>query len=271
MAADPAAVWRSSNHGLSGLTVVLTGAAGGIGRALAAAFLAQGVRLVATDRDAAALKSLARDWALQGDVTALACHLGDDQDVRAFAASVQASHGRVDVLVNNAGVEYPTPLADDTELGAARWSALLDNNVGSMVSLTRALLPLMPEGSNVINQSSIWGLTGVADFSAYVASKHAVIGLTRSLAWELAPQGIRVNAVCPGWIRTDAALRSLTSMALTQGRCEDDIERDILARQANPTMLEASDIAGVFLFLASHDARSLTGQAISASHGEVMN
>ncbi len=268
---DAAAASRVSSHGLGGLSVVLTGAAGGIGRALADAFLAQGVRLVATDRDAAALQKLAAGWATKGDVTVLPCHLGGDDDVRAFTASVQASHGRVDVLVNNAGVEYPTPLADASPLGAARWSALLDNNVGSMVRLTRALLPLMPSGANVINQSSIWGLTGVADFSAYVASKHAVIGLTRSLAWELAPQGIRVNAVCPGWIRTDAALRSLTSMALAQCRGEDEVERDILARQANPTMLEASDIAGVFLFLASHDARSLTGQAISASHGEVMN
>ena len=268
---DVAGVSRVSSLGLSGLTVVLTGAAGGIGRALAEAFIAQGVRLVVTDRDAVALHRLAEVWAQTGDVTALPCHLGGDDEVQSLVDSVKRSHGHVDVLVNNAGVEYPTPLADATPTGAARWSALLDNNVGTMVRLTRALLPLLPSGASVINQSSIWGLTGVADFSAYVASKHAVIGLTRSLAWELAPQGIRVNAVCPGWIRTDAALRSLTSMALAQGRGEDEVERDILARQANPTMLEASDIAGVFLFLASHDARSLTGQAISASHGEVMN
>ena len=258
-------------HGLQGLTVVLTGAVGGIGRALARAFAAQGVRLIVTDRDAPALQRLAGELAASGPVTAIAADLGPDQDLTAFAAAVQASHGQVDVLVNNAGTEYPTPLADATPDAAARWSTLLDNNVGSMVRLTRALLPLMPEGACVINQSSIWGLTGVADFSAYVASKHAVIGLTRSLAWELAPRGIRVNAVCPGWIRTEAALRSLASMAAAQGRSEAEVEREILSRQANPTMLEAADIAGVFLFLASRDARSLTGQAISASHGEVMN
>lgn len=258
-------------HGLHGLTVVLTGAAGGIGRALATAFAGQGVRLILTDRDARAVQHLADELAAHGDVTAIAADLGMDSDLNAFAAAVHASHGQVDVLVNNAGTEYPTPLADAAPDAGTRWSALLDNNVGSMVRLTRALLPLLREGASIINQSSIWGLTGVADFSAYVASKHAVIGLTRSLAWELAPRGIRVNAVCPGWIRTEAALRSLASMAVAQGRSEDEVERDILSRQANPTMLEAADIVGVFLFLASRDARSLTGQAISASHGEVMN
>ena len=258
-------------HGLQGLTVVLTGAAGGIGRALAVAYAGQGVRLVVTDRDAAALDRLMGELDGAYGVTPIAADLGRESDVKAFAATVQALHGHVDVLVNNAGTEYPTPLADAEPDAAARWSALLHNNVGSMMELTRALLPLMPEGASVINQSSIWGLTGVADFSAYVASKHAVIGLTRSLAWELAPRGIRVNAVCPGWIRTEAALRSLASMAATQGRSEAEVEREILSRQANPTMLDAADIAGVFLFLASRDARSLTGQAISASHGEVMN
>lgn len=256
--------------GLQGLTVVLSGAAGGIGQALAAAFAAQQVRLIITDRDAGALQRVADSLAAH-HVTAIAADLGPDSALQALASRIQASHGTVDVLVNNAGTEYPTPLGDTHPQAAERWSALLENNVGSMVRLTRTLLPLMPRGACVINQSSIWGLTGVADFSAYVASKHAVIGLTRSLAWELAPRGIRVNAVCPGWIRTAAALRSLTSMATAQGRSESDVEREILARQAIPRMLEPEDIAGVFLFLASDAARSLTGQAISASHGEVMN
>jgi 3-hydroxybutyrate dehydrogenase len=147
-------------------------------------------------------------------VLAFNCDLGDDGAVAGLAASVQARYGRIDVLINNAGTEYPTPLSDAVADAMARWSQLLDNNVSTMVRLTRTLLTLMPHGASIVNQSSIWGLTGVADFSAYVASKHAVIGLTRSLAWELAPRGIRVNAVCPGWIRTDAAMQSLRSMAL---------------------------------------------------------
>jgi NAD(P)-dependent dehydrogenase (short-subunit alcohol dehydrogenase family) len=190
--------------------------------------------------------------------------------VAALGTQLALARTRVQVLVNNAGVEYPTPLSDTASDANARWARLLDNNVTTMTRLTRALLPLMDRGASIINQSSIWGRTGVADFSAYVASKHAVMGLTRALAWELGPRGIRVNAVCPGWIRTDAAMASLRSMAETQGRSEVEVERDILSGQALSGMLEPADIADVYLFLASEGARCMTGQSLVASNGEVM-
>jgi len=261
-------------YGLEDRVVLITGAAGGIGRALSTAFADQGVHLLLLDRDAASLAGLVAELHARSTVAAsvepLVCDLGDDVAVAALAAKVQALHGRLDVLLNNAGAEYPTPLSDASGDAMARWSRLLDNNVSSMVRLSRALLPLMPAGASIINQSSIWGKTGVADFSAYVASKHAVIGLTRSLAWELGARGIRVNAVCPGWIRTDAAMASLQSMATSQGRTPAEVEHDILVRQAVPEMLRPQDIAGVYLFLASADALPLTGQCLVASNGEVM-
>lgn len=253
-------------YGLQGKTVLITGAAGGIGSALARAFAAQGARLMLLDRPDTALPSLSAEL----DATAAVCDLGNATQVARIAAQVREHWGSLDVLVNNAGTEYPTPLADTTPDAMARWASLLDNNVTSMVRLTQALLPLLQRGASVINQSSIWGRIGVADFSAYVASKHAVVGLTRSLALELGPRGIRVNAVCPGWVRTAAALRSLAAMARAQGRSTADVEREILARQAVPTMLTPEELAGVFLFLASDGAAPLTGQCLVASHGEVM-
>lgn len=258
------------SYGLDGRTVLITGAAGGIGQALARAFVAQGARLMLLDRVAEPLEALRDELAAQTEVHSAVCDLGRDADVDALAQTIGQRWDRLDVLVNNAGTEYPTPIdasADDTN---ARWANLLDNNVASMWRLTRALLPLLPRGASVINQSSIWGRIGVAGFSAYSASKHAVVGLTRSLALELGPRGIRVNAVCPGWVRTAAALRSLAAMAAEQGRPESEVEREILSRQAVPVMLDPADLAGVFLFLASEGSASLTGQSLSASHGEVM-
>jgi NAD(P)-dependent dehydrogenase (short-subunit alcohol dehydrogenase family) len=256
----------ATDHGLQGKTVLITGAAGGIGNALARAFAEQGVRLMLLDRLGTDLQELASELGAM----AATCDLGNAAQVATAAEQLRAHFGKLDVLVNNAGTEYPTPITDETPDAMGRWASLLDNNVTSMVRLTHALLPLLPRGASVINQSSIWGRTGMAGFSAYAASKHAVVGLTRSLALELGPRGIRVNAVCPGWIRTEAALRSLTAMAQEQGRSEAEVERDILARQAVPEMLAPADIAGVFLFLASSEARSLTGQCLVASHGEVM-
>ncbi len=257
------------DYSLQGKTVLITGAAGGIGQALSRAFLAQGAQLMLLDRAAAPLDALV-DSLHSRQVHSAVCELGSDAEVQALAERVRALWGRLDVLVNNAGTEYPTPIDSPAPDAMARWSGLLDNNVNSMVRPTRALLPLLPRGASVINQSSIWGRIGVPGFSAYSASKHAVVGLTRSLALELGPRGIRVNAVCPGWVRTDAAMRSLASMALEQGRSEAEVEREILSRQAVPVMLTPDELADTFLFLASAGSAAFTGQCLCPSHGEVM-
>lgn len=243
----------------SGRTAVITGAAGGIGAAIADAFAAQGAAVIRVDRPPSA------------DARWHGVDLADTAAVTAFADLLAARDATIDVLVNNAGTEYPTPLDDPDAQAPERWGALLHNNVTSMYLLTRALLPRLAPGASVINQSSIWGKTGVAQFSAYAASKHAVVGLTRSLAAELGPRGVRVNAVCPGWVRTDAAMRSLHAMASGAGQPEEQVLREILAEQAIPRLLEPEDLTGTFLFLASPLAACITGQTIVVDNGGLMN
>lgn len=254
-----------------GRTVVITGAASGIGLGLAQAFAEQGARLELVDRNAQALAAVVEQLAALTQVHGRVLDLNDDGAVADYASQLGRRQSQVDVLINNAGMELPTPLQDAAADANRRWQHQLDNNVVSMLRLTRALLPLLGKGSSVINQSSIWGLSAVAGFSAYVASKHAVIGLTRSLAWELGAQGIRVNAVCPGWVGTDAAMASLRNMAQGSGRSEAEELEHILAAQAIPELLTPADLAGTFLFLGAPASAAITGQAIVVSRGEVMH
>lgn len=254
-----------------GRTVVITGAASGIGLGLAQAFAAQGARLELVDRNAPALAAVVEQLSALTQVHGRVLDLNDDDAVADYASRLGQRQSQVDVLINNAGMEQPTPLQDAAADANRRWQLQLDNNVVSMLRLTRALLPLLGNGSSVINQSSIWGLSAVAGFSAYVASKHAVIGLTRSLAWELGAQGIRVNAVCPGWVGTEAAMASLRNMAQGSGRSEAEELEHILAAQAIPELLTPADLAGTFLFLGAPASAAITGQAIVVSRGEVMH
>ncbi|WP_022963914.1 SDR family NAD(P)-dependent oxidoreductase [Halopseudomonas pelagia] len=256
--------------------VVISGAASGIGKGLAQAFASQGADLVLLDRNAEALQVVARQLAEHSSAAAnrirsFCVDLADDAEVLRCADWLHADGMPVDVLINNAGMELPTPLIDDQPMANQRWQAQLDNNVVSMVRLTRALLPLLRDGGSVINQASIWGLSAVAGFSAYCASKHAVIGLTRSLAWELGSRRIRVNAVCPGWVGTDAAMASLRVMAQASGRSEEQELAQVLAGQVIPELLTPAQLAGTFLFLGSPLSQAITGQALVVSHGEVMH
>ena len=118
--------------------------------------------------------------------------------------------------------------------------------------------------------SSVWGKSAAAEFSAYVASKHANIGFMRVLAKELGPRGIRVNAVCPGWVKTRAAMRSLKAVSAKADMSQDDMLAEILGAQALPGLMEPDDVVDLYLFLASDHARNMTGQAINIDRGELM-
>ncbi len=177
--------------------------------------------------------------------------------------------GALDVLVNNAGLERITPLDDRSEETAAVFRRIVDINITGTFLMTRAVLPYLASGGVIVNTASIWSKAGEALFSAYVASKHAVAGLTKVFAKELGPRGIRVNAVCPGWVRTEAALLSAERMAALQGTTKEMVLADVSAAQIMPGVMEPADVASLYLFLASDLSANITGQSINVDRGEV--
>jgi 3-hydroxybutyrate dehydrogenase len=250
-----------------GKHVVVTGASRGLGRAIADAFAAAGARLTILADDAAiaqAAEQITRATAAQ--VAPIRCDIADRAAVQGAFARLDA----IDVLVNNAGLERLTPIRSSEPVVLDTYQRIIDINVNGGFWVTHAALPHMKRGGRIIFTASIWGKSVEAEFAAYCASKHAVIGLTRVLAKELGPDGITVNAVCPGWVRTEASMRSLRVMAERSGRPEAELLDEIVGGQAMGGLMEPKDIVGPYLFLASDAAGNVTGQALNIDRGEVM-
>jgi 3-hydroxybutyrate dehydrogenase len=247
--------------------VLVTGASHGIGFAVARAFADAGAELTILSSTADIREAGARIEADSGrPVQTLVCDISERAAVRRALGGLS----RLDVLVNNAGLELLTPILDPGEEVDQTFARIIEINVIGTWHVSRAAVPLMGPGASIVLTSSVWGRTGAAGFSAYVASKHANIGMMRQLARELGPKGIRVNAVCPGWVRTRAALRSLNEVSARAGGSEDAMLGEILSAQALPGLMEPEDVVGLYLFLASEHAASVTGQAYGVDRGELM-
>lgn len=252
---------KTSMINLSGKNILVTGASRGIGRGVAEGFIEAGanVQILADGKDVFSV----------ADALGVVGHRCDITDVEQVSSALSAA-GPLDVLVNNAGLERITPLEDDDPTAITdTFRRIMDINVTGSFLVAREALKTMPDGASIINTASIWGKVAPAHFSAYAASKHAVIGLTRTWARELASRSIRVNAVCPGWVKTEASMLSLQRMCETEDRNADKVLAEIVGAQDLPGLMEPKDVAGLYVFLACPLAASITGQSIIVDRGEV--
>lgn len=243
---------------LRGKSTLITGAAGGIGFATAQRFAAEGAMVMLADRQEAALAS-ARETLLAGNpdarIETFVVDVVDSAGVAALVAAVLARFGRIDCLVNNAGITRDARLVKMTD---EQFDQVIDVNLKGVYRCAQAVAdPMIQQGSGVIlNASSVVGLYGNFGQTNYAATKAGVIGFTRTWARELGPKGIRVNAVCPGFVKTPI-LESMPSTVIDRM-----LEKVPLGRLGQP-----EEIAAVYAFLASDDASYLNGSIIEVSGG----
>lgn len=252
---------------LQNKSVLVTGASRGIGFAVAEGFALAGADVAILANEERIDDVASRLAEISGrPVKSFFADITDKAALQAAFASIET----LDILVNNAGLELITPVTDLSDEVDATFARIIDINVRGTWNVTRAALPLLKPGARIINTASVWAKSAVGEFAAYISSKHAVVGLTRTFARELGPRGINVNAVCPGWVRTVASVRSAKTMAERAQRSEADIFADVVAAQALPGLMEPPDVAGLYLFLASDLAANITGQAIGVDRGEFL-
>jgi NAD(P)-dependent dehydrogenase (short-subunit alcohol dehydrogenase family) len=248
------------SYDFRGQAALVTGAASGMGLATARAFAEAGAGVVLADIDAVALRAAADGLTAAGHAAiAVVCDVADEAQVAACVAAGVARFGRLDMAFNNAGVQAaPSDLADEAAAAFDRVNAI--NLRGVWACMKHELRQMRAQGSGaIVNNSSLGGLVGLPSRAAYHASKHGVIGLTRSAALEYAPRGVRINAVCPGCFDTPMAADMIENQA--------EAMREILREQPIGRLGRAEEVAAAVLWLCSPGASFVLGAALPVDGG----
>jgi NAD(P)-dependent dehydrogenase (short-subunit alcohol dehydrogenase family) len=253
---------------LAGLHAVVTGASRGIGAVIAAALVAEGVKVSLLGRDAGTLQRVAEELGGDERARAITTDVTDSASVQSAFTVARGSFGPVQLLINNAGQAASAKFTDTDE---ALWNRLFAVNLHGTFLCSRQAVPDMLHAGfgRIVNVASIAGLRGGAYISAYVSSKHAVIGLTRSLALEYATRNITVNAVCPGYVDTDIVKSAIATIRSKTGRSEEEALAALVATNPQRRLIEPREVADTVMWLCRPGSESVTGQSIVLAGGEV--
>jgi len=253
---------------LNNKIALITGGGRGIGRAIALAFARQGAIDAVSARTKEQVDAVAKE--IGANAVALVCDVADPDSVNTMFSRAQQALGRgPDILVNNAGIaESATLVNTDDEL----WHRHLNTNLSGTFYCTRAALPSMIQErwGRIINVASIAGKTGAPYISAYAASKHGVLGLTRSVAHEVATLGITANAICPGYVDTEMVSRGIEKITSRTGRSAEEALETLKNMSPQHRLVTVEEVAAVALLLASDEGRGINGQAINVDGGSLM-
>ena len=245
---------------------LVTGAGQGIGEAIARQLLARGARVTVLGRRAGTLQQLVDEF--PGLCHMELADVADESQVKTAFAQAASALGAIDILVNNAGQAQSAPFL---KMDAALWQNMLAVNLTGTMLCIQQVLPAMVERGRgrIVNVASTAGLKGYAYVAAYCAAKHAVVGLTRALAQELASKGVTVNAVCPGYTETEIVRESIARVVAKTGRTPEQAMAEFVKGNPQGRLVQPQEVADAVLWLCGPGAGAITGQAIAVAGGEV--